>query len=112
MKLFLHNHLFDKKGRPFKIINPDKQTILKKLDPSLVSSVLQTLNLEVLKNACNDIGIECKEVEDIHALSTEDIQYFHHILFEIEITKGLLVSQSGDKYQIIGGIPDLVTEYH
>jgi uncharacterized protein YbaR (Trm112 family) len=45
--------------------------------------------------------------EDVDHLDDAQIRQLHHILFEVEVVAGELVSETGRRFPIIMGIPDM-----
>ena len=110
MRLILHNHLLDGNGKPYTIKDATTKVILKTYDTAYISKILSSVDLAILYKAINDLGIEIEPVHNINKPTDEELQVLHHVLFEIEVLKGYLISEDGKKFQIVGGIPDMETE--
>lgn len=106
MRLTLHNLLFDDNGEPFKIVCTKKRIVHKDFDSNYLHRLLRTINMESFKNGCQDLGLEFIEYMG-EQTSEENLNKIHHYLLEIDILSGYLVSKSGQKFNIIGGIPDI-----
>ena len=110
MRLIVHNHLLDTNGNSYHIEDAETKVILKEYNESLIRQIIETVDFQVLKQAVHDLGIKINIYFDKGEVDEKDLQSLHHILFEIEVVKGFLVSQDKKKYQIIAGIPDMETE--
>lgn len=123
MKLFLHNFLQDnvgdKPGYPLTIEVSDKSNIVetkKDFNENLMRVTLRKINFPTLQKACEDLGIEFHQPVNIEDPTKEELTELFHILFEIEIMEGTLISPLKDsddnfrEFPISNGIPDMCPE--
>jgi uncharacterized protein YbaR (Trm112 family) len=111
MKLDLHNFLQDNVDGsfhyPLKIIPREVRVAAVEFNADLVQSLIKRIDLPALAGACADLAIEFQVPENVDALDEDQAQAFHHILFEVEVMGGELVSPSGRHFPINAGIPDM-----
>lgn len=113
MKLYLHNFLMENKngsnGYPLHIISTETRHVKTEYNPETCAKIVSRIDFIALAGACNDLGIPFTPPEDVNNLEEGVIQSLHHILFEVEVVEGYLVSPSGNHYRITRGIPDMTT---
>ena len=114
MKLYLHNILQDsfdgKIFYPLKIeVNPEEPPVDVEVefDLPLMQSVARKIDYVGLESACKDINREMPAIADIENPTEEELVALHKVLFGIEVPSGFLVSESGKKFEIIQGIPNM-----
>ena len=111
MKLYLHNFLQDNEGGephyPLKIIATEVKNVDAEFKPELMASFVKRIDVDALASACKDIGVPFTAPSDMGSIGEEDLKNFHHLLFEIEVISGELVSPSGRHFPIVAGIPDM-----
>lgn len=106
MRLLLHNMLFDSEGKHFKIECKKKRVIFKEFDAEYLHKICRTICFDALRSGCNDLGIEYSEYQGLQT-DEDSLKSLHHILFEVDVLTGFLISETGEKHKIIGGIPDI-----
>jgi hypothetical protein len=112
MKLYLHNFLQDNLGPvpeyPLRI-HPGEVNFEASVEfnADLIHSFIKRIDLVALASACSDLGQPFEAPPDLEELSEEQLHYLHHWLFEVEVLSGELESQSGRRFPIISGIPDM-----
>ena len=114
MKLYLHNLLQDntEKGSffPLKIEASDVQDTPVEYNAETVDRYVKRLDLPALVGACKDLGIEFEPPADLQNMTDEQKRQMHHVLFEVEVVTGELVSPSGRRFPIVKGVPDMIPE--
>ena len=111
MKLYLHNFLQDNANGqihyPLKIIPSKVQESSVEYNEEMMENFVKRIDFVALESACNDLGIEFQVPEDLENFEEDQLKKIHHLLFEIEVEEGELVSPSGTHFPIISGIPDM-----
>ncbi|OHS97247.1 hypothetical protein TRFO_09490 [Tritrichomonas foetus] len=111
MKLYLHNFLQDNTDGqihyPLKIIPTQVKEETGEFNQEMMESFIKRIDFVALASACSDLGIQFQMPEDLEHFDEEQLKNFHHILFEVEVVAGELVSPSGKHFPIISGIPDM-----
>jgi uncharacterized protein YbaR (Trm112 family) len=111
MKLYLHNFLQDNVDGtahyPLQILPAEVVDNAVEFNASMMQNFVQRIDLIALQAACRDLGVDFQIPEDPAALDERQLQSLHHLLFEIEVVSGELVSPSGRRFPIIAGIPDM-----
>jgi uncharacterized protein YbaR (Trm112 family) len=111
MKLYLHNFLQDNFDGsfhyPLKIIPGEVRVSAVDFQADLIQSLVKRIDLLALAGACADLAVDFQVPENIDELDDSQAQALHHILFEVEVLSGELVSPSGRRFPIIAGIPDM-----
>ena len=114
MNLYLHNILQDSfEGKifyPLHIeLNPEDPPVETEIefDASLMQSAARKIDYVALESACKDINKPMPHVEDIENPTEEELVALQKVLFGIKINSGFLVSDSGKKFEIIQGIPNM-----
>jgi multifunctional methyltransferase subunit TRM112 len=111
MKLYLHNFLQDNVdgtvNYPLQIVPTEVVNTTVEFNLGLIQSFVRRIDFIALQAACHDLGLEFQIPDDIDALEEPQLQAIHHLLFEIEVVSGELVSSSGRRFPIISGIPDM-----
>lgn len=111
MKLYLHNFLQDnsdgKIHYPLKIIPVKVEEVQCEFNFEMMQSFIKRIDFIALANACQDISQAFEPPEDIEQLDEDQLRILHHLLFEIEVVSGELVSPSGKHFPINSGIPDM-----
>ena len=111
MKLYLHNFLQDNIEStpyfPLRIEARDVQEIEVEFRPELIESFIRRIDLMALAQGCADLRLEFTPPMDIEHMDEDQLKALHHVLFEIEVVSGELVSPSGRRFPIIAGIPDM-----
>ena len=117
MKLYLHNILQDsfdgKIFYPLKIeIDPEDppKDVDVEFDLPLMQSIARKIDYVGLESACQDLKRDIPHVEDIENPTEDELLQLHKLLFGIEIPSGFLVSESGKRFEIIQGIPNMCPE--
>ncbi|MEN2498590.1 MAG: hypothetical protein MHMPM18_002873 [Marteilia pararefringens] len=122
MKLVTHNfltninHIDVKSGEGYPLgIRPTKiEENESELDYEFTRSILLKINFDGLKSAAIDCNIEIPEnfpnqfSEQIFE-NDEQMKFFHHLLFEIDIIEGVLCCEESKKeFPIVDGIPNMI----
>ena len=114
MKLYLHNILQDsfdgKIFYPLKIeVDPNDPPVDVEVefDASLMQSLARKIDYVGLESALKDLGREAPAVADIENPTEDELIALQKVLFGIEIPSGFLVSESGKRFEIIQGIPNM-----
>lgn len=114
MKLYLHNLLQDNSESganfPLTIVASEVQETPVEYNAEALEKVLKRVDMPALVGACKDLHVEFQPPERLEDLSEEQKRALHHVLFEIEVVSGELVSPSGRRFPIVGGIPDMLPE--
>ena len=114
MKLYLHNFLQDNTNGqihyPLKIVPTEVKEAAGEYNQEMMESFVKRIDFIALASACKDLGKEFEAPEDIDHIEEEQLRVLHHLLFEIEVVSGALVSPSGKQFPIISGIPDMSPE--
>ncbi len=116
MKLLTHNMLECRiKGienrYPFRIDASKVETVEQDFDPDFLRHMYPRLEWPALKQAADSLG-----VQDLPAAVTQDmlqdedfLKVFHHALLEVVLIEGFLVCpESGRKFPVSKGIPNLL----
>ena len=75
--------------------------------------MLNQIDYSALAQACNDLRIGIPDDinicvrPDLALITEEQLRFYHHILMEIEVVSGTLVSPSERRFPIVSGIPDM-----
>ena len=114
MNLYLHNILQDSfEGKifyPLHIeLNPEDPPVETEIefDASLMQSAARKIDYVGLESALKDLGRENPVIADIENPTEDELVALQHVLFGIEIPSGFLVSESGKRFEIIQGIPNM-----
>lgn len=111
MKLYLHNFLQDNidptPHYPLTIVPGEVQEVEVEFNPELVASFVRRIDLMTLAGACANLKIPFEPPMDIQHMDEDQTKMMHHILFEIEVVSGELVSPANRRFPIIAGIPDM-----
>lgn len=111
MKLYLHNFLQDntdgKIYYPLKIVPSKISEAASEYNQEMMENFAKRIDFVALESACKDIGIEFQIPEDIEHIEEHQLKNLHHILFEIDVIEGELISPSKKHFPIISGIPDM-----
>ena len=111
MKLYLHNFLQDNIEStphfPLKIVPRQVEEVEVEFNPDLIESFVRRIDLMALASACADLKIEFEPPTDVQTMDEDKKRELHHLLFEIEVVAGELVSPSGRHFPIVSGIPDM-----
>ena len=111
MKLYVHNFLQDNiestRHYPLKIVPTSVRTVSVELNPDFIANLARRIDLMALEGACRDLNLPFQRPGDIDHLDEEQIAMLHHVLLEVEVVTGELVSPSGRRFPIISGIPDM-----
>ena len=92
---------------PLKIIAEETKNEEIEYNEDLIKSAIRRIDFVGLSSACNDLGINLSIPEDLNELGEAELKAFHHVLFEVQVVKGELVSPTEKKFPIIMGIPDM-----
>ena len=111
MKLYLHNFLQDKTdGKifyPLQIIPAKVEEIPGDYNQDMMERFVKRIDFIALGSACHDLGFDFEVPEDLEHFEEQQLKHLHHLLFEVEVVEGELVSPSGKHFPIISGIPDM-----
>lgn len=111
MKLYLHNFLQDNTDGqiyyPLKIIASKIDDASSEYNQEMMENFVKRIDFVALESACKDLGIEFQVPEDLENFDEAQLKNLHHLLFEIEVSEGELVSPSGKHFPIVFGIPDM-----
>ena len=111
MRLYLHNFLQDNADGqihyPLKIIPTQVKDEPGEFNLEMMENFIKRIDFMALAGACNDLGIKFTVPEDLEHFDEEQLKELHHLLFEVEVVSGELVSPSGKRFPIVSGIPDM-----
>lgn len=112
MKLLTHNLLTSRflknvqTGYPLKLIVEKMEEIKTDYNHEFLQKMLQKIDYDALKEAAQVCG---QQLPDNISNHEEDLKAIHRALFDIEIVTGSLVCpESGRKFPISGGIPNML----
>lgn len=111
MKLYLHNFLQENSDGtmyyPLHIVATEVGEEHVEINQNTLQAFFSRVDIVGLQTAIKDLGLEFEVPASFDMLDDDQIQTLHHILFEIEVISGELVSPSGRHFPIVHGIPDM-----
>ena len=113
MKLFLHNFLQENTDGqmyyPLHIIPGQIKEESVEMNKNTLQAFFSRVDIVGLQTAITDLGLTFQVPASLDLIEDdeEQLQQLHHILFEIDVVSGELVSPSGKHFPITNGIPDM-----